>query len=266
LGGCAESGEQDDGGEQRPQVHGGLLRQRDALRLAVHLEHAGLRLDGLQLPAPSASPSRSSRAPSEAAAVEATDRKRSPPRSSTPSTWNGGSGTLGLVAPEHAGERRMPPAGSSQAGFDCVHARLQRLQVDGQGLAIGLFEARHPFVQRLPRGGEVGLADRRRPALRAFGLLFEIGHAQAQRLHLGILCAALGLLGERDRPTLLMSATALMSTSQKAAEILSQRVRELRSDGAWEGHGCISSGRSASGTAWRCRAGWRKGRREHRAG
>src|SRR3546814_4303748 len=54
LGGCAESGEsgeQDDGSEQRPQVHGDLLRHRNALGLAVHLEHARLRLDRLQLPA-----------------------------------------------------------------------------------------------------------------------------------------------------------------------------------------------------------------------
>src|SRR3546814_3920990 len=61
---------------------------------------------------------------------------------------------------------------------------------------MGLLEARHPFVQRLPRVGEFGLADRRRPALVRIDLSFEIGHAQAQRIDLRILCAALGLFGE----------------------------------------------------------------------
>src|SRR3546814_16941310 len=76
-------------------------------------------------------------------------------------------------------------------------------------------------------------------------------------------CASCALLwvcsASRDRPTLLMSATALMSSSQKAAAILSQRVRESRSDGAW-GRVMAASPRAGLRPArtWRCRAGWRE--------
>src|SRR3546814_13764109 len=71
----------------------------------------------------------------------------------------------------------------------------------------------------------------------------------------------------RDRPTRLMSATALMITSQKAAAILSQRVRESRSDGA-SGRVMAASTRAGLRQArpWRYGEGWRKGRREPRAG
>src|SRR5690606_7651074 len=106
LGGCAEGGEQDDGSEQRPQDHGqpppSRLKEAEAPSGGSERSERGghdtsygtamrcvwpftwntpacASMDCSCQP-PSASPSRSSRAPaSEAAAVEVIDRKRSPP-------------------------------------------------------------------------------------------------------------------------------------------------------------------------------------------
>ena len=159
--------------------------------------------------------------------------KRLPPRSSASAERR--LRHLGLRRSRNAGERRMPPAGSSlQAVFDCVHARLQHLQVDSQVLASSASSrARHPFVNACRAlASSAWLINR--PAWSASACCSDRPRTRPSALT----CASFAVLwvcsASRDRPTLLMSATALMSNSQKAAEILSQRVRESRSDGARE--------------------------------
>ena len=219
---------------------------------------------------PSASPSRSSRAPaSEAAAVEVIDRKRSPPRSSTPSTRNGGSGTLGFVA---TGARGRAADATCRAFSRRVSIPFTRACSVCRSTAKAL--ASSASSRRVIRSSSACRAVANSAWLIGAGRRLSASACcsrSATRRPSALTCASCALLwvcsASRDRPTLLMSATALMSSSQKAAATLSQRVRELRSDGAW-GKVMAASPRAGRrpARAWRCRAGWRKGRWEHRAG
>jgi hypothetical protein len=153
LRGCAVPGEQEDGGEQRRRLHGdgsygsatrwsGRPRgtRRPAPRWPAVASALGIAL--AQQPNASAS---------EAAAVEVIDRKRSPPRSSTPTHVERRLGHLGLGRSAVRGRAADATCRFLQAGFDVAHARLQRLQVDRPWAlaASASSRLRQAFVQRL---------------------------------------------------------------------------------------------------------------------
>ena len=102
-----------------------LLRQRDALAWPSTRNTAARASIASSCHRPRHRLRAAAKRPAPTRPWAATDRKRSPPRSSTPTTLNGGSGHFGLGRLAVAGAAAAGPF--LHAGFDVAHARLQRL-------------------------------------------------------------------------------------------------------------------------------------------
>mmetsp|Transcript_26306 Transcript_26306/g.62437 ORF Transcript_26306/g.62437 Transcript_26306/m.62437 type:complete len:305 (-) Transcript_26306:905-1819(-) len=184
--------------------------------------------------APTASPSRSSHTSSTDEALgAATDRKRSPPRSSTPTTLNGGSGTLGLAG---SAVRRGAAAGAAVRFMRASRSPMRACSACKSPVWASAAWACSTCVRR---SSSALRAASKSGWVTGLGWFFEAAaccSSSATRVLSACTCASWALAWlcslRRDRPTLLTTARMLTSSSHAAAAMFNQRARPAFSSGS----------------------------------